>query len=487
MEVEDHSFYSMGPDAECVIPYGVHDLAANIGWVNVGVDHDTAAFAVASIRRWWQARGRLDYPHATRLLITADAGGSNNHRFRLWQAELAALAAQTGLAITVCRFPPGTSKWNKIKHRLFSRITLNWRGRPLTSHKIVVNTIASTRTSGGLRVEAELDSRPCPLGVAVTAARLRALPIDAHPFHGEWSYTIHPPEQPLDCAPADPTMDRERTRARAMAPLADARLTGMTPQRLAEATERLPLAQAAQTEQRRYRQRGAGRQRRPGAGARALLSDADRVLITIVYLRQICSQKVLAELLEINTASIGSTIADTRLLLEQHNVAIAPTTLRLTATTQLQQWAVTSSLPGQHPDQISARLSDPALTGISRQQLTALIDQIAVDQQAQVEQRRYHHRGGPRQLGSRGGVFRQKLTNADRVLATILYDRKVATRQVLAELLTVSPRTIGSALLDVRPVLRQHGYTSEPTARRYVTAAALLASLTTCDTTKPPG
>jgi transposase len=132
VQVEDHSFFSVGPDAEVAIPYGVYDITANTGWVNVGVDHDTSAFAVASIRRWWRARGTSDYPGASQLLITADAGGSNNCRFRLWKSELAVLAAETGLSITVCHFPPGTSKWNRIEHRLFSHITMNWRGRPLT-------------------------------------------------------------------------------------------------------------------------------------------------------------------------------------------------------------------------------------------------------------------------------------------------------------------------------------------------------------------
>jgi hypothetical protein len=172
VKVVDHSFFT-GPQGEQAIPYGVYDLTADIGWVTVGVDHDTAAFAVASIRRWWHARGHVDYPHASRLLITADAGGSNSYRFRLWKAELAALTADTGLAITVCHFPPGTSKWNKIEHRLFSHITLNWRGRPLTSHEVVVETIAATTTRRGLRVHACLDRGEYPLGVAVSAAHCR--------------------------------------------------------------------------------------------------------------------------------------------------------------------------------------------------------------------------------------------------------------------------------------------------------------------------
>src|ERR687885_595551 len=132
VKVEDHHFFFTGPDVEQAIPYGIYDLARNTGWVNVGVDHDTCVFAVASIRRWWQARGSRDYPTASRLLITADAGGSDSYRYRVWKSELAALAAQTGLVITVCHFPPGTSKWNKIEHRLFAYITMNWRGRPPT-------------------------------------------------------------------------------------------------------------------------------------------------------------------------------------------------------------------------------------------------------------------------------------------------------------------------------------------------------------------
>jgi hypothetical protein len=192
VQVEDHSFFFTGPQVPHAIPYGIYDLAADRGWVNVGVDHDTSAFAVASIRRWWQARGRSDYPATTRLLITADAGGSNSYRYRMWKAELADFAAEAGLAITVCHFPPGTSKWNKIEHRLFSHITMNWRGRPLTSHEVVVNAIAATRTRTGLHVEAALDARAYPLGMSVSAERMGALPVEPHAGRGAWNYTIHP-------------------------------------------------------------------------------------------------------------------------------------------------------------------------------------------------------------------------------------------------------------------------------------------------------
>jgi hypothetical protein len=267
-------------------PYGIYDLAADSGWVNVGVDHDTSAFAVASIRRWWAARGAGDYPGASRLLITADAGGSNSYRYRLWKAELAALATETGLTITVCHFPPGTSKWNKIEHRLFSQITMNWRGRPLTSHEVVVATIASTRTRTGLAVAAELDTGSYPLGISVPREALRVLPIEAHAERGEWNYTIAPTG---DGKVGAVRGDRARARTAALAMLADERLTGMTAEGLAELTSLIAPAQAAQAAQRRHEQRGGLRRRAPGAGSQGLLTDADRVLVTIVYLRQICS------------------------------------------------------------------------------------------------------------------------------------------------------------------------------------------------------
>ncbi|MFF0516844.1 ISAzo13 family transposase, partial [Streptomyces sp. NPDC004250] len=191
VKVDDHSFFSE-PTGEAAIPYGIYDLSADTGWVNVGTDHDTSVFAVASIRCWWQARGCHDYPQASRLLITADAGGSNGYRSSVWNAELASLASETDLAITVCHFPPGTSNWNKIEHRLFSHITMNWRGRPLTSYDVVVQSIASPRTRSGLQVDAELDTRRCPLGIAITEAHLKTLPIDEHDTHGSWNYTVRP-------------------------------------------------------------------------------------------------------------------------------------------------------------------------------------------------------------------------------------------------------------------------------------------------------
>ena len=175
-----------------VNPYGVYDVAHNEAWVSVGVDHDTAAFAVESIRRWWWSMGYPVYPKATRLLITADAGGSNGYRLRLWKLELQKLADETGLEIAVCHFPPGTSKWNKIEHRLFSAITQNWRGKPLVSHEVVVNLIGATTTTTGLRVKSELDTNQYPAGRIVSDAELSAIYIRRDVFHGDWNYSLLP-------------------------------------------------------------------------------------------------------------------------------------------------------------------------------------------------------------------------------------------------------------------------------------------------------
>jgi hypothetical protein len=186
--VDVHDF----PDAEIpkAVPYGVYDVSADEGWVSVGDDHDTAAFAVNAIRRWWQTMGAERYPKAKRLLVTADAGGSNSYRNRQWKYELGQLAAETGLEITVCHYPPGTSKWNKIEHRLFSFITKNWRGRPLTSYRVVVELIGATKTKTGLRVLAEWDQGAYPTGVTTTDEQLAAVPLTRHKWHGDWNYTI---------------------------------------------------------------------------------------------------------------------------------------------------------------------------------------------------------------------------------------------------------------------------------------------------------
>ena len=188
--VEIHDFAS--PGFPKVIPYGVYDIGKNMGWVNVGMDHDTASFAVASIRRWWFAMGQEIYPRATDVLICADCGGSNGYRVRLWKIELQDFASETGLRVTICHFPPGTSKWNKVEHRLFSHISMNWRGRPLTSHQVIVKLIGETTTRTGLEVEAQLDRRKYPTKVKITDEEMKRVKIRAHNFHGEWNYSIKP-------------------------------------------------------------------------------------------------------------------------------------------------------------------------------------------------------------------------------------------------------------------------------------------------------
>ena len=175
-----------------VNPYGVYDPVANVGWVSVGVDHDTAEFAVETLRRWWEKMGRLRYPAATEVLVTADGGGSNGSRVRLWKVALQRLANATGLRITVCHFPPGTSKWNKIEHRMFSHISMNWRGKPLVSHEVIVNLIASTTTQTGLKIEVEMDHNLYPKGLRVPDEELEKINMQKADFHGEWSYTIRP-------------------------------------------------------------------------------------------------------------------------------------------------------------------------------------------------------------------------------------------------------------------------------------------------------
>lgn len=191
--VRVHDF--IDPDLGKVAPYGVYDIAANQGWVSVGIDHDTAAFAVASIRRWWREMGHPRYLTARRLLITADCGGSNGYRVRLWRVELQKLADELNLTIQVCHFPPGTSKWNKIEHRMFCHITTNWRGRPLVSREIIVNLIGNTTTAAGLQIRSQLDDNSYEAGIKVSDEELANLAIERDEFHGEWNYRLRPRSQ----------------------------------------------------------------------------------------------------------------------------------------------------------------------------------------------------------------------------------------------------------------------------------------------------
>ena len=183
------------PELGRASPYGVYDIANNQGWVSVGIDHDTASFAVESIRRWWKMMGKKAFPKAMKLLITADGGGSNGARVRLWKIELQALANDLGFPVSVCHLPPGTSKWNKIEHRLFSFITQNWRGKPLVTHQVIVSLIAATTTKTGLKVQAMIDDSTYPTGRKVSDDELAAVNLVQDIFHGEWNYTVYPSKQ----------------------------------------------------------------------------------------------------------------------------------------------------------------------------------------------------------------------------------------------------------------------------------------------------
>ncbi len=478
VEVEDHHFFFTGPDVEQAIPYGIYDLTRNSGWVNVGVDHDTCVFAVESIRRWWQARGSRDYPKASRLLITADAGGSNGYRYRVWKSELATLAAETGLQITVCHFPPGTSKWNKIEHRLFSHITMNWRGRPLTSHEVVVKTIAATRTSGGLRVEAALDTGDYPTGVAISRERLDALPLERHAVHGSWNYTLHP--QPTcrstEAAHAGEPDSPAQRRQAMLGQLADPRLIGMTSTELQRLAATLAPAQAARAQQRHSQQRG-GRARRATGNLRSkpLLDDAARLLITLCYQRQVCSMTVLADLLEVTDTCIGSLVKETREVLEDHGHNPDIASVRFATAHDLLAFLDQDLRPARTA--IIHTLSDPTRTGMSRQELHQLTQRLTPRQAAHAERRTHQRRGGPRQPGTRRGVFPQKISNSERVLLTILHLRRLCTLDVLADALgDVSRSAIGNAVRDTRPLLEQDGRIPPPAAIRYRTATELLAT-----------
>src|SRR6266568_3942051 len=330
VRVRDHSF----PDEELgvVIPYGIYDLAANTGWVNAGTDHDTAAFAIESVRRWWNARGRADYPAARRLLVTADAGGSNGYRTRAWTAGLAALAAETGLAITCCHFPPGTAKWNKVEHRLFSAITLNWRGRPLTSHAVVLQSIAAATTATGLTVTAALDEGRYPTGTKVSdeqMTRLEERALTRHGFRGAWNYTARPPLQGPAPRPG-PAATPSRA-AQVTAALDCPALTGMSRQDLAALAAALQTPFDAAREQHLYAHRGGPRRvpGRAGTPYRGTLGPAARLLATVLTQRLSVPQHVVAAIFGVHQSTISHAVKITRGLLASRGITIEPAPARL--------------------------------------------------------------------------------------------------------------------------------------------------------------
>jgi hypothetical protein len=319
------------------VPYGIYDITGNSGWVSVGTDHDTAAFAVESVRRWWNAAGRDQYPAARRLLVTADAGGSNGYRTRAWKAELAALALETGLEITVCHFPPGTSKWNKVEHRLFSHITMNWRGRPLNSHEVIVQTIAATTTRTGLRVRAELDDSPYETGVTVSDRQMDALPLTRHDWHGDWNYTLRPEPYDQDAGTPDP-FDQPSPD---LAWLCHPALTGLPPAEWDALITTLMTLHDQQREESLDKRRGhrprikAG----PGTGRRPVLTLADRLLAAILHCRLALPQVAIAALFGVRPETVNKRIRDIRQLLDQAGYPIKPSPHHLASLDDLYQLA----------------------------------------------------------------------------------------------------------------------------------------------------
>jgi hypothetical protein len=324
VQVNTHDF----PDTASgkAIPYGVYDMAANTGWVSVGCDHDTAAFAVATLGRWWACHGRTAYPEATRLLVTADAGGSNSYRTRAFKTELARLAAATGLAVTVCHFPPGTSKWNAIEHRLFCHISMNWRGRPLSSHEVIVNSIAATRTGTGLRVDAELDPASYPIGIRIDDATMAVLPLQRHDWHGEWNYTLRPEPASPTAEPLQPAQILRPDRSWLLQPA----FTDMPAAAWQELIAKLAITRHAQREAALHDRRGGSRKAAAGTGRKAILSLDDRALSCVLHQRFGTPQRTIAALFGVTQQSIYKAIEQTKplLTLAGHNPRPSGTRLR---------------------------------------------------------------------------------------------------------------------------------------------------------------
>ena len=341
VRVHDHDFAVRAEGAK-VAPYGIYDLAANTGWVNVGTDHDTAAFAVESLRRWWRGAGAAAYPGAAQLLITADAGGSNSYRSRVFKAELAKLATDTDLVITVCHFPPGTSKWNKIEHRLFSHITHNWRARPLTSHEVVVNTIAATTTRAGLRVHAELDTDTYPLGVTISDEQMAALPLHPHAWHGEWNYTLDPHQPPpaTPSAPVPPTPTARRDSGGWAAPA----LTGMSTQDFNTLVEQLTVPYTAYREAELHVRRGGPSWRKPAGGNPPALTLPEMLLITVLRARFRMPRRVLAELFGVVDNTIAKAERQIKPILDQRKHTTTPTGTRFRTLAELTHYAATHGI-----------------------------------------------------------------------------------------------------------------------------------------------
>ncbi len=342
VKVRSHDFPDK--DGGHAIPYGIYDVGANTGFVNVGTDHNTAAFAVESIRRWWELTGRDAYPGATRLLVTCDAGGANDWRSRAWKAGLAEFAQQAGLEVTVCHFPPGTSKWNKIEHRLFSQITLAWRGRPLTSHDVIINTIGAVTTATGLTAAAVLDRNPYPTGTQVSDEQMRDIELRAltrHGFHGEWNYTFPPalrpaPEPaPPPAAPPGPDLDT----------LTHPALTGMPRAAFDDLAASLQLPYAAAREQRLHLARGGPRRTwRKGPAAPVKLSLPAYLLAALYRYRLGMTCQAIAGLFAVDHSTISVTSREIAGMLAQQGTALSPGPHRIRTVDHLRDHAARHGL-----------------------------------------------------------------------------------------------------------------------------------------------
>ncbi|MFB6784299.1 ISAzo13 family transposase [Streptomyces sp. NPDC056352] len=329
LEVRAHDFPEKG--ALKAVPYGIYDIGADTGWVAVGCDGDTSAFAVATLRRWWAGEGRHRYPDASRLLITADAGGSNGYRVRAWKRELAAFALASGLQVTVCHFPPGTSKWNKIEHRLFSQISINWRGRPLTSHEVVVSCIGATRTRTGLSVHAELDAGAYPTGVTVPDSVMDRLPLTPHDWHGTWNYTLRPEALAPEPHARPEEFGRFPAGDKAPAWLRHPSLTGLENPAFDDLVTRYRDYFTAHPPILLPGKRPDGG---PGAGSR-LLSASDRVLIATLAKRWKTPRTVLATLCGVGANLISWTARETGADLEALGHTTLPGAIRATTAAEL--------------------------------------------------------------------------------------------------------------------------------------------------------
>ena len=349
VRVRDHGFEDeQGGHA---IPYGVYDVGANTGFVNVGTDHNTAALAVESIRRWRDLIGKDAYPAAGRLLICCDAGGSNGWRNRAWKTGIAQLAQDTGLQVTVCHFPPGTSKWNKIEHRLFSQITLNWRGRPLTSHDVIINTIAATTTATGLTVTAVLDAGSYPTRVQVSDEQMRDLEdrgLTRHRFHGDWNYTLLPSWRPPGPPPPPAALTPAAAAQAALAPLVTAlaspELTGLSRHDLNALAASLELTHAAAREQRLHLERGHSRRTRTGPAAPCKYPLLTQLLAAIYHHRHRMPYTHIAALLGAHYSTIADASQAITAQLSPGHPALAPGPARLRTPADLRRYAAAAAI-----------------------------------------------------------------------------------------------------------------------------------------------